>query len=318
MDTREQVVKKSHSVRRYFSLKTREIKTRKSYSIKAFFYLLPALLVLGTFQIYPIIKALGMSFYTEYSYINNEVYARGFDNFEYILSDPDFYLSLKNTFIFVIGVVPLNLVVSVGFALLLNRVGFWKKFFCGVYFLPFITSTVAVAMVWRWMFNSQYGLVNHFLSYFGMLPIAWLSTPSLTIPILILFSVWKGMGYRIIIFVAGLQSIDETYYKAARIDGATAFQRFWHITLPLLTPTLIFVIITSFIGAFKIFDEVYVLYNGTSGPLKSGLTMVYYIFMKFYQNWEFTNAAAASFVLFAIVLVFTLIQLKITKNWNIQ
>lgn len=286
----------------------------KNHYLKVFLYLFPALLIISIFQIYPIIKAFSMSFYTDYSYIKDEVYARGFDNFQYILRDPDFYLALKNTFIFVLGVVPLTILASLGVALLLNNLKFFKNFFRGLYFLPFITSTVAVAMVWRWLFNSQYGLINHVLSYFGIFPIAWLSTPSLTIPLLILFSVWKGIGYRIIIFLAGLQSIDETYYKAAKIDGASRFQRFLHITIPLLTPTLIFVLITSFIGAFKIFDEVYILYNGTSGPLKSGLTIVYYIFMKFYQNWEFANAAAASFILFLIVLIFTLIQLKVTKN----
>lgn len=295
---------------------SREIEYRrgKSYSFKAFFYLMPALLIIGAFKIYPIIKALSMSFYTDYSYIQNEVYAIGFDNFQYILKDPDFYLALRNTFIFVLGVVPLSMVVSLGLALLLNKASMLKKFFRGVYFLPFVTSTVAVAMVWQWMFNSQYGLVNHFLSYFGITEIRWLTTPSLTLPVLILFSIWKGMGFWIIIFLAGLQNIDETYYKVARIDGASVFQRFRYITLPLLAPTLVFVMITSFIGAFKIFDEVYVLYNSTSGPLKSGLTIVYYIFMKFYQNWEFTNAAAASLIFFIIVLTFTLMQLKITRN----
>ncbi|AFS79435.1 putative carbohydrate uptake ABC transporter permease protein [Gottschalkia acidurici 9a] len=289
-------------------------KLLKSKELKALIYLLPSLLIITVFQIYPIIKSLVMSFYTDFDYLTDTVYKRGLDNFQYVLTDHDFYLSLKNTFIFVLGVVPLSIVVSLGFAILLNSNIKLKNFFRSIYFITFITSIVAVSTVWRWMFNQEFGLVNSILIMFGIDKINWLTNPKLTIPILILLNVWKGMGYKIVIFLAGLQNIDEKYYLAAKIDGASVWKRFRSITLPLLSPTLFFVSITSVIGSFKIFDEVFILYDKQTGPLKSGLTIVYYIFNKFYRHWQFSIAAAAAFVLFIIILIFTLIQLKIGKK----
>lgn len=287
---------------------------RKSNTLKGWMYIFPATLILVVFKIYPIIKSFTMSFYTDFDYLSGEVYKRGFDNFQYVLSDPDFYLSLKNTFYFVLGAVPLSIIISLGFALLLNSNIKLNSFFRSIYFLPFVTSTAALAIIWRWIFNGDYGLANYLVIYLGGKKIKWLTDPTLTIPILVLFNVWKGIGYKIIIFLAGLQNIDKKYLLSAKIDGASNWSIFTNITLPLLSPTLFFVSITSVIGAFKIFDEVFVLYNTTTGPLKSGLTIVYYIFNKFYRHWQFSISAAAAFVLFIIILIFTLIQLKIGKT----
>lgn len=286
----------------------------KKHRIKGFIYIFPALLILLVFKIYPIIKSFAMAFYTDFDYLSGEVYERGLDNFQYVLSDSDFYLSLKNTFLFVLGAVPLSIIVSLGFALLLNSKIKFKGFFRSVYFLPFVTSTVALSIIWRWIFNGDYGLANYIVLSLGGKKIRWLTNPNLTIPILVLFNVWKGMGYKIIIFLAGLQNIDEKYYLSARIDGASKWNRFKNITLPLLSPTLFFVSITSVIGAFKIFDEVFVLYNTSTGPLKSGLTIVYYVFNKFYRHWQFSISSAAAFVLFIIIFIFTVIQLKVGKS----
>lgn len=289
-------------------------KVIKNKELKALLYLLPALLIITVFQIYPILKSLAMSFYTDFDYLTDEVYKRGLDNFQYVLTDPDFYLALKNTFIFVLGAVPLSIIVSLGFALLLNSNIRLKNLFRSVYFIPFITSTVAVSIVWRWMFNKEFGMVNSILMMFGIDKINWLTNPQMTIPMLVLLSVWKGMGYKIIIFLAGLQNIDEKYYLAAKIDGASAWKRFTSITIPLLSPTLFFVSITSVIGSFKLFDEVFVLYDKQTGPLKSGLTIVYYIYNKFNRYWQFSIASAAAFILFVIILIFTLIQLRIGQK----
>lgn len=242
------------------------------------------------------------------------VYERGFDNFQYVLNDPDFYLALKNTFYFVLGAVPLSIIISLGFALLLNSNIKCRSFFRSVYFLPFVTSTVALSIIWRWIFNGDYGLANHIVLFFGGKKIKWLTNPNLTIPILVLFNVWKGMGYKIIIFLAGLQNIDEKIYLSAKIDSASKWNILTNITLPLLSPTLFFVSITSIIGAFKIFDEVFVLYNNSTGPLKSGLTIVYYVFNKFYRHWQFSISSAAAFVLFVIILIFTMIQLGVGRK----
>ncbi len=182
----------------------------------------------------------------------------------------------------------------------------FQKFFRSAYFLPFVTSTTAVAVVWRWMLNKDYGMVNALLSVLGMPKVAWLTDAQMTIPILIVLSVWKGLGYKIIILLAALQGVDERYVKAGRMDGAGSFRRICYIILPILRPTILFLSVTSLIGAFKIFDEVYIMYGQKPGPLQSGLTIVYYIFDKFYRHWEFTTASAAAFLLFLVILFFTM------------
>lgn len=253
-----------------------------------------------------------MGFYTEFDYLNDIVYQWGFDNFQKVLEDPDFMLALKNTCKLVLFAAPASLGTSLLFAVLLNSNIYCRKFFQSVYFLPFVTSMVAVSIVWAWMLNKDFGLVNAFLRIFGVSKKAWLTDPNMTLPILIVLSVWKGLGYRVIIFLAGLQNIDQRYYQAARTDGAHSARRFFHITLPLLKPTLLFLSITTVIDIFKTFDEVYIMYGNDTGPLKSGLTIVYYIFNKFYRHWEFASAAAAAFLLFLIILGITLIQFMIT------
>jgi multiple sugar transport system permease protein len=284
---------------------------KKSDGIRAIFYLAPAFLIIGLFQIYPIIQSFTMSFYTDFDYLSGEVYARGLDNFYYVLGDPDFHLALKNTSTFVLFSVPLSMVASLFIAVLLNSSIKLRGFFRSVYFLPFVTSSVAVSMVWRWIFSKNYGLINQILSELGFTKISWLNDPEKTIFILVILSIWRGLGYKVILFLAGLQAIDEKYYEAAKIDGANSFKLFSKITLPLLKPTLFFVLITSVISSFKIFDEVFVMYDKKTGPLKSGLTIVYYIFDKFYNQWQFSIAAAATFILFVIILAFTIVQLKI-------
>lgn len=281
---------------------------------KAFLYLLPSLIIIILFQIYPVFKVLAMSFYTKFDYIKDIVYKRGLDNYAYVLKDPEFYLALKNTFLYVIISVPLSIGIALIFALILNSNIKFKKFFRTIYFIPFVTSTVAISVVWKWIFSRDMGLANILIGLIGFSPQAYLSNSSLTLPLLILLNVWKGLGYKIIIILAGLQTIDDKYYNAAMIDGANKFQRFKSITVPLLSPIVYFLAITSVIGGFKIFDEVFVLYDQKPGPLQSGLTIVYYVFNKFYMNWQFAIASSAAFVLFIIILTFTLIQLFAGKK----
>ncbi|MFT9077338.1 carbohydrate ABC transporter permease [Ethanoligenens sp.] len=177
--------------------------------------------------------------------------------------------------------------------------------------MPFVTSVVAISIVWRWIFHSQYGLINYFLGLIGIPAVKWLIDPNFAMPALVILAVWKGLGYNIVIFLAGLQNIDERYYLAARIDGASGWQRFKRLTVPLLSPTTLFVSIIAIISSFKVFDEVYALFGGQMGPSGSAETMVYYIYSKFYGSWNFGVASAAAYVLFLVIFVFTLIQLKL-------
>jgi multiple sugar transport system permease protein len=286
----------------------KNFKLKKNNNMRALLYLLPALVIIGVFQFYPVFKSFTMGFYTKFDYLTDTVYQTGLDNFIYVLKDPEFHLALKNTCIFAFFAAPLGIIVALIIALILNANIRFKKFFLSAYFLPFVTSTTAVSIVWRWMLNKDYGLVNAFLSMLGMPNINWLTDAKMTIPILVALSIWKGLGYKIIIILAGLQSVDKRYELAARMDGASKVRRIWSITIPIIKPTMIFLSVTSIIGAFKLFDEVYILYSQKPGPMQSGLTIVYYIFDKFYRHFEFATASAAAFILFVMILILTIIQ----------
>ncbi|MFJ8064326.1 carbohydrate ABC transporter permease [Psychrobacillus sp. NPDC096426] len=281
---------------------------------KAFLYLFPALLIIGVFVIYPMIKSFLMSFYADYDFFNDVVYRYGFDNFVYLWHDQVFHQALKNTLIFVLGVVPISIILSLWIALMLNSITVLSKFFRTIYFIPFVTSVVAVSIVWRWIFHSNYGIMNYFLGFFGVDPIQWLTSTEWAMPALIILAIWKGLGYNIIIFLAGLQTIGDSYYNAARIDGANRWNRFIHVTVPQLAPTTFFITIISIINSFKVFDEIYALFDGQAGPSNSALTVVYYVFNKFYGEWNFGVASAAAYVLFLIIFIFTLIQFYISKK----
>lgn len=289
------------------------MKRIKNKNIQALFYLLPSLLIISVFQIYPIIKSFLMGFYTKFDYLSGNVEKMGLDNFAFVLKDPEFLLALKNTFVFAVFSVPLGIIFALVFALILDSNIKFKKFFRSVYFLPFVTSTTAIAIMWKWMLNKDYGLINALLAVLGMPKVAWLTDPNMTIPMLIVLSIWKGLGYKIIIILAGLQNVDKKYINAGKIDGANNIKRIFNITIPIIRPVLIFLFITSLIGSFKLFDEIYIMYQQKPGPLRSGLTIVYYIFDKFYRHWEFSTAAAAAFILFIIILAVTLIQFLIIK-----
>lgn len=290
------------------------MKSKGSGGLKAWLYLLPALVILGVFQIYPVFRSFLMGFYIRFDYLTDTVYEWGLGNFTNLMRDEEFLLAIKNTCILVLVAAPLSILTSLLFAVLLNSKIRFRKLFQSIYFLPFVTSMVAVSIVWAWMLNKDFGLVNSILKTFGISKVAWLTNPKMTLPILVALAVWKGLGYRVIIFLAGLQGIDSRYYSAAKLDGAGRFSRFIHVTVPMLKPTLVFLSITTVIDVFKTFDEVYVMYANDPGPLKSGLTIVFYIFTKFYRHWEFASAAAAAFILFIMIFLVTLLQFALTSR----
>lgn len=281
---------------------------------KAALYLLPMLVITITFNIWPIINSFLMSLYTKYDFYTDKVSAWGFDTFVYLWNDPDFHLAVRNTLVFVVGVVPITVILSLIIALLLNQVKIISGFFRTVYFLPFVTSTVAIAMVWNWMFHSNYGLINYFMGWFGIHPINWLTDPHYALLALIIMSIWKSLGFNIILFLVGLNNIDHGYYEAAEIDGANARQRFWNITIPMLSPITFLVSVNGIIGSFKVFDEIFALFQGTPGPGKADLTIVYYLYQKFYTEYKYPIAAASGVVLFFLILLVTLVQLWYSRK----
>lgn len=228
--------------------------------------------------------------------------------------EADFLKAIWNTSYYVLLSMPITIFLSLIIALLFYQEIKGKVFFRTIYFVPFVTSVVAVSLVWQWIFNDN-GLLNYILSLFGSDKILWLKDEKWTIPTIAIISIWKLVGYYSIIFLAGLQNIDKSYYEAAEVDGATTWQKFAYITWPLLSPTTFFVLIVSMIGAFKVFSEIFVLYSGLPGPYNnSGLTVVYYVFEKFYGEQRMGQASAAAYVLFGIILIFTFIQFVAGKK----
>ena len=282
----------------------------------AYWFIAPALALIAVFFFLPVAGALVLSF-TDF-----DIYALGnLDNLRFVglanygrlLQDPLFWLALKNTLYFVLVGGPLSVGVSLLAALLLNsRLLRWQGWFRTAFFLPVVTTLVAVAVVWRYLYQPRYGLLNYGLSRLGIAPIDWLGDPAWAMPAIILLAVWKNFGFNMIIFIAGLQNIPEHLYEAAMIDGASACQQFRHLTLPMLAPTFLFVAVITMIGYFQLFAEPYVMTQG--GPSNRTLSVVLLMYQEGFRWWNMGYAAAVAFVLFAIILAATLVQLKLRRE----
>jgi len=279
----------------------------------AYVYLAPAIGILALFTFYPFFQAFWLSLFKVKVTAFPGTYI-GLDNFRYIFGDRYFWQALWNTLTIVGISVPVTISLALVVASLLNRPLRGRTFARTSFFLSYITPMVAVIMVWRLMYNESYGLLNYLLNVLGINRVAWLNEPAFALPSVIILSVWRFVGYQAIILLAGMQGIDQMYYEAARIDGASGFQIWRKITVPLLTPQIFFLLIISMIGSFKIFTEVYVLFNG-AGPLNAAETLVYYIMRQgFFGTQHIGRAAAASIILFAIIFVVTLLQMQIAKR----
>ncbi|UOF12775.1 sugar ABC transporter permease [Lysobacter capsici] len=267
----------------------------------------PALTVIGLFFGLPVLAALALSL-TDFdiyalAHIDNLRFV-AFDNYINLLNNPLFWRALGNTMYFVVVGVPLSIGVSLGAALLLHsKLGYFKPFFRTAFFAPVVTTVVAVAVIWRYLFHTRYGLVNWVLSWAGIDPIDWLGDPHWAMPSIILFAVWKNFGYNMIIFLAGLQAIPEDLYEAARIDGASHGRQFRYITLPILGPVLLMVSILTLAGYFQLFAEPYVITQG--GPLQSTVSVLYLMYEEGFKWWNLGNASAVAFLLFVLMTVAT-------------
>lgn len=285
------------------------------FSAKAYLYLLPAFAVLGVFVFYPIVKTLRMGFYESYVYLTDTGKGLGLASFAYVLKDPAFHLALRNTLIIVAVGVPITIVLALGSALFINSLRKGRGVFQTIYFLPYVTSTIAIGLVFRWLFHSDYGYINYFLSFLGVAPQKWLTAPNLTIVSVTIFTVWNGLAFKIILFLAGLQKIDPQYYQAARIDGTPPHRVFFRITMPLLSSTFWMVVIISVIHAFKTYNEVYSLFGGNgAGPGNSAITVVYYIYDMFFNRSQVHYASAAAIIFLVIVLALTAIQKWVSRR----
>jgi len=286
----------------------------------AFLFLFPAMGAIFLFFFIPVVASLFMSF-TDFDIYSlgdiSKVRFVGFKNYIELFKHPLFWKALGNTAYFVFIGGPLSIFVSLMAALLINsKMLKFKSFFRLAYFLPVVTTLVAIAIVWRYVYHPEFGLMNYFLRIFGIKPVDWLGDPRFAMPAIILMAVWKNFGYNMIIFTAGLQNIPGELYEASWIDGANRWKQFIHVTLPLLSPTTLFVSITTVIGYFQLFAEPYVMTQG--GPLNSTLSIVLLMYNEGFKWWKMGYSASIAFTLFFIVLIITLIQLKLQKGIKID
>ncbi|NLY52652.1 MAG: sugar ABC transporter permease [Firmicutes bacterium] len=286
---------------------------RLKYSDKfwAAILLAPNFIGFLVFILFPMIASFFLSF-TEWDLLTDIKWI-GFGNYQELASDETFWKVLWNTLYYTLGTVPPGIILSLILAVALNQPIRGVKTYRALYFLPVISSSVAVAVVWQWLYNPEFGLLNYILSLFGIEGPLWLTSTTWAMPAVIITSIWKNLGFNMLLFLAGLQGIPDTYYEAAEIDGANGFAKFRYITLPLLSPTTFFVVVMSIISSFQAFDLVHVMTQG--GPARSTSVLVHYLYQNAFQYFRMGYASAIAYVLFFLVFIVTMIQLKRHDTW---
>jgi multiple sugar transport system permease protein len=278
--------------------------------VAAVVFLLPALVLPGLFVVYPIGYLVGLSF-TQGSFTRAGVHGVGLRNYLRLVVSPDFWQVLGNTVYFAMGTLVPSLVVPLGLAVGLDRVPRFRGLLRAAYFVPSITSLVAVGLGWRWLFQTD-GVVNGAIGWLGIGPVAWLGDPVWAMPVLILLTAWKQVGFNLVVFLAGLQNIPVSRYEAAQLDGANGWQLFWYVTLPGLRPTLVFVFVTTGIFVLRSFEQVYVVTGG--GPMNGTNLLGFYVYEQAFSQFDFGYAAAAASLLLAIALGLVYLQLRFSEG----
>ncbi len=279
-------------------------------------FVAPALIALAVFFVVPVVSSLLLSL-TDF-----DIYALadlsnlrwiGLENYARLLGNPLFWQAMKNTVLFAVFGVPLSIAASLGAALLLNaRTVKWRPMWRVIFFAPFVTTLVATAVLWNYLLNTRYGVINWALTSIGLPAVDWLGDPATSIPAILLFVVWKTFGYNMLIFLAVLQTVPDELHEAARIDGAGPWSRFRHVTLPAIAPTLLLVSIISVAGFFQLFAEPYVMTQG--GPAQSTVTVLYFMYEEGFKWWNLGSASAVAFVLFVCIFAVTMLQLAVSRR----
>ncbi len=290
-------------------------KRRDRFSkIEPWLYLSPFLIFIIVFTLYPVINVFTISFKENYSYLRGTFKAFNFENYKYVLTDDKFTSGLKNTALYVLFVVPVSTAIALFFANLLNKKVRGSAIFQTAFFLPMVTSVTAVGLIWRLMYNQQYGIINWVLTKFGIEKIGWVTESRWSLLALIIFGTWNILPFTIIILLSGMQNINELYYTVARVDGAKPMRIFFRITVPLLSPTIFLVCIVNTISCFKVFSELYPLFYGKPGPYYNLYTVVYYIRYAMMEKRKYGYAAAAAVILFLCIFGVTLLELYLKKR----
>lgn len=288
-------------------------KKRINNSIWGYTMIAPLMIGLFIFNILPIFETIYYSFCRYKGF--EPIKFVGIANYTKMFQDPNLIISLRNTVVFAIFTVPAGIVISVIIATLINNQSKGMKTFRTIYFLPQVTLPAAVAMSWMWLYNADYGLLNQFLGIFGIPKTFWVSSPEFALLSLAIVSIWGVIGYNMIILLAGLKNIPSVYYEASEIDGATPFKQFRRITLPLLSPTIFFLMVTSLINAMEVFDLIWLMIGKNSPVIDNVRSMVYTYYDNAFIRYDKGYGAAYAMVLFVVIMIITAIQLKLQKKW---
>lgn len=289
----------------------KHIKQDQKNIFTALAFLSPTLVIFCTFILFPVFFSFYLSFHKWNMFSSDQIFV-GFENYKRLFTDMEFWMVLKHTFVYTLGTVPLNMIFALLVAMALNRKIIGKRFLRTAFFTPVIISPVAAALIWRWIYDPNFGLLNYFIGFFGIPSVNWLNDPNSAMFALIMMGVWKTLGVNMILFSAGLQGIPENYYEAAEIDGAGNWAKFWNITVPMLSPTTLFIMIMSMISSFQVFDIVYVLTSG--GPLGSTKVIVFYMYEYAFKFFEMGYASSVAYIFFAILAILTLLQVKYMRT----
>jgi multiple sugar transport system permease protein len=292
-------------------MKRKQIKSNWSEAVWGYVLIAPALVFIFAFTLLPVLGAFGISF-TNWNLISPAKFV-GLTNYEKVFTDPVAVKTLTNTFFYTFISVPISIFLSILLAILLNQKIRGVAFFRTAFYLPVISSTVAISMVFLWIFDSNYGLLNRFLSLFGVDGIRWLFDTQYAMIAVIIVTIWRSLGFNMLIFLAALQDIPKDLHEAAAIDGANEFHKFLNITVPLITPSIFFTTITGFIGSFQSFDLVYNMTQG--GPARATYLIGFYIWEQAFKYLHMGYGASIAFVLFFFILIFTLIQWVLILKW---
>lgn len=277
-------------------------------------FIAPTILGLLILNIIPIFQTLKLSFFKSGDFGQNDIFV-GFENYIRLFNDPQVWGATWNTIKLTLIVVPVTIALSVLLAVLLNSKIRFKQFYRTIYFLPMVAAPAAVTMVWKWLYNTDFGLINHFLNKFGIGHIDWIEDPNIAIFSIAIIGIWSSVGYSMILILAGLQEIPNDFYEAAVIDGAAPVKQFFSITLPLLSPTLFFVLVTSIIQSMQVFDSIYLMEGVTSPAYNKTVSLVYLFYNNSFKYADKGYGSAIVMLLLAIILIITLLQMKIQKKW---
>ena len=284
----------------------------RRFTATPYVFLAPALLLLGVFVVYPILSVVWYSF-NDYDIVRPPTFV-GLDNYAQLFDDPTFWKALGNSIVYLVAT-PVIVTLSIGLAIVVNRELRGIHLFRALYYIPAVSGSIAIGISWRWLFDRN-GFLNGVLQWAGVIdePIQWLAEPALVLPIAILLTIWAGIGYYAVIFLAGLQNIPEELYDAARIDGCNDVQKHWYVSIPGLRPQIVFVAVISSLAALKVFDEIYVLTNRTGGILDSGVTVVFYLWKQAFQLNHAGYASAIAIVLLVLTLGFSILNIRLLER----